>query len=186
MSGSYDLTKGVFSAKAKEGMIAFAGFQVLGEEGARDFEGVLKVAAFSRSDGNGYLTLTFILDLDGNGARRPLLRARFHRLDQDTLMHRLGPDFLMLLDMPLDPFTESPDFYIEELNLYFHRLAGRERSLLEDWVMPALDHLLDFRFESLEWADQGQMGTVLDSGAGGPVATGLTLKQRLKRWWGAD
>lgn len=183
MSRPYDLTKSVLSAKAKEGTIAFAGFQALGAEGAEGWDGVLNIAAFSHSDGNGYLTLTFILDLNGDSARPALLQARFRRLDQDTLSHRLGADFQMLLDMQLNPFAESADFYIEELNLYFHRLAGRERSLLEDWVIPALDPLLDFRFEPLDWLGQGQLGSALDDE--GPVPAGLTLKQRLKRWLGA-
>ena len=184
MPESYDLTKSLLSAKAKEGMIAFAGFHALGTKGFPDCEGVLKVAACSHADGNGYLTLTFILDLDGDAARRDLLQARFRRLDQETLRHRLGPDFEMLLDMPLHPFAESPDFYIEELNLYFHRLAGRERVLLEDWVVPALGHQFDFRFEPLDWSDQSRLGSVPD--ADRPVSGGLTIKQRLKRWLGSD
>lgn len=184
MPKSYDLTRSLFSAKAEEGMIAFAGFQVLGEEGFQGYEGVLKIAAFSHSDGNGYLTLTFIHDLDSDTDRCALLQARFLRLAQDTLMQRLGPDFEMLLDMQLHPYAESSDFYIEELNLYFHRLAGRERTLLEDWVIPTLDHLLDFRFERLDWLDQRQLDSVLD--VEGHVPTSLTLKRRLKRWLGVD
>ena len=182
MSRSYDLTKSLFSGKANEGMIAFTGFKASDAEGC---DGVLKIAAFSHPDGKGYLTLTFILDLDGDPGRRAMLQARFRRADQDTLTHRLGPDFEMLLDMQLDTFAESADFYIEELNLYFRRLAGRERVLLEDWVIPALGHLFEFQIEPLDWLGESQIGpnaTVSE----GIARSGPTLKQRFKRWLSSD
>lgn len=185
MSRPYDLTKSLFSGKANEGMIAFTGVMVSGVDGSQGCDGVLKIAAFSHPDGNGYLTLTFILDLDGVPGRRAMLQARFRRADQDTLTHRLGPDFEMLLDMQLDTSAQSSDFHIEELNLYFHRLAGRERALLEDWVIPALAHLFEFQIEPLDWLRESHIGSGVTASKG-IVRPDLTLKQRLKRWLSTD
>jgi len=151
MEDYYDITESLFSAKANEEMIAFAGFLVEAKSWAS--EGVLKVAAFRRADHHGYLTLTFVVDLEAESGRKTGLQAAFARATQTALAERLGPDFEMLLDVPLNPFAESPRFFVEELNVYFQRLAGRERWLLETHVLPALADLIGLRFEPLDWLD---------------------------------
>ncbi|MDQ5910412.1 MAG: hypothetical protein QG599_2508 [Pseudomonadota bacterium] len=151
MEESYDITQSLFSTKASENMLAFVGFNASDLAAMEGIEGVLKIAAFTRSDGGGYLTLTFILDLEGDASRHSAWPARFRGVDQDALAARLGPDFEMLIEVPLNPFAESKQFYIEELNLYFQRLAGQEQRLLEDWVIPALGQLLDFAFNPINW-----------------------------------
>ena len=148
MEDYYDVTESLFSAKANEGMIAFSGF--LTGDASSPCEGVLKISAFRRPDGSGYLTLTFVIDLEGGRDGKAGLEARFARADQGTLAERLGPDFDMLLEVPLNPFAESPRFFVDELNLYFTRLAGRERLLLEDRILPVLSDLLVLRFDALE------------------------------------
>lgn len=185
MEDYYDVTESLFSAKADEGMIAFAGFMV--PDGAVPGEGVLKVAAFRRSDGSGYLTLTFILDLEADPDRKAAFQACFRRVDQETLTARLGADFEMLIEVPLNPFAASTRFFIEELNLYFRRLAGRERPLLEAGVIPVLDDLLGVRFEPLEWLAEAGRG-VSSPTAGGvdqsDVSPTQRLRQRLDRFAG--
>lgn len=152
MQESYDVTASLFSAKAREGMIAFAGFESPEAEGMR--EGLLKIASFTRPDGNGYLTLTFILDLEDAPNRTAPWRDRFRRADQEALASRLGSDFEMLLDVPLNSLAGSAPFHVEEFNLYFRRLAGNQRRRLEDAVIPALSELLGFIFEPLQWVDE--------------------------------
>ncbi|MFZ4791308.1 MAG: hypothetical protein ACOYMW_10540 [Candidatus Competibacteraceae bacterium] len=181
MQKSYDVTQSLFSAKASEGMIAFAGFRVCDAENAAGSEGVLKIAAFTRPDGGGYLTLTFVIDLEGNANQRSELQARFRRVDQDTLAARLGADFEMLLEVPLNIFAETTQFYIEELNLYFHRLAGRERWLLEDQAIPMLGQLLDFVFDPLDWLAETQ-NRISPATVEHPDQMALSLKERIKRY----
>lgn len=151
MQDSYDVTESLFSAKANEGMMAFNGFQMRAAAGVPVCQGVLKISAFTRPDGNGYLTLTFLVDLADGPGQRAALTERFRHADQNALAARLGPDFEMLLEMPLNAFTESERFYIEEFNLYFRRLAGRERLLLEGIVIPVLTTLLDVQFDPMDW-----------------------------------
>ncbi len=185
MQKSYDVTQSLFSAKASEGMIAFAGFSASDAENAAGSEGVLKIAAFTRPDGGGYLTLTFVIDLTGNASQRSELQARFRRVDQDALAARLGPDFEMLIEVPLNTFAETTQFYIEELNLYFYRLARFERRLLEDRAIPTLGQLLNFTFEPLDWVAETPRRT-----PSVPVEhfdqTTLSLKQRIKQYFELD
>ena len=182
MQKSYDLTQSLFSAKAREGMIAFAGFRT--SAAAEGYEGVLKIAAFHRPEGGGYLTLTFLIDLEGDDARRAGLQARFRRVDQDALAARLSPDFQMVLEVMLNSFSESSQFYIEELNLYFHRLAGHERRLLEEQVIPALSQLLDFTFDPIDWLAASR--PVAPPVAAERPAREPSLKERIKEWLGLD
>ena len=180
MEESYDVTESLLSAKADEGMIAFAGFTVPEADGSVH-EGLLKIAALTRPDGNGYLTLTFMLDLDAGSGQEGASRTRFAHADQETLAARLGADFEMLLEMPLNTFAESSRFYIEEMNLYFRRLAGRERRLLEERVIPVLSELLEIRVEPLEWAEE----ETPDTTARAATAPSQTLNQRLQQRIGA-
>jgi hypothetical protein len=151
MEESYDITESLLSAKADEGMIAFTGFEMEASEGLDAREGVLKISAFNRPGGDGYLTLTFLIDLVDDPARRSALQDRFHRADQASLSARLGRDFEMLLDIPLSVFAAAQRFHVEELNLYFKNLAGRERPLLEAAILPALAELLAVRFHPIDW-----------------------------------
>lgn len=151
MEKSYDVAGNVFSGKANEGMIAFAGVAIPAIDALGVGEGVLKIAAFVRPDGNGYLTLTFVFDLESAPNRDLALKSRFARIEQTVLAARLGADFEMLLAVPLNTFAESAWFYLEELNLYFRCLAGRERWLLEERIVPLLAELLDAQIEPLNW-----------------------------------
>jgi len=170
---SYDVTESLFSAKAREGMIAFAGFESPEAGGVR--EGLLKIAAFTRPDGNGYLTLTFILDLEEAPERTAPWCDLFRRAGQEALAPRLGADFEMLLDVRLNSLAGSAPFHVEEFNLYFRRLAGHQRQYLEDLVIPTLSELLGFVFEPLQWVEETR--------ASGPdsVQPESALKQSLRR-----
>lgn len=151
MEDYYDVTESLLTGKADERMIAFAGFVAVAADAQGDAEGVLKIAAFTRAGGNGYLTLTFVIDLASDPARKTALKARFDAVDQDRLAARLGADFELLLDVPLNSFGALPGFYVEELNLYFRGLAGREKVILEGRLMSLLAELLGLRFEPLDW-----------------------------------
>ena len=155
MEDYYDITASLLAGKADERMIAFAGCVATATDASGDAEGVLKIAAFTRPDGGGYLTLTFVIDLAPGTTSRSGLQGRFAAVGQEVLAARLGADFEMLLDVPLNSFGALPGFYIEELNLYFSRLAGRERIILEGQLIPLLAERIGLRFEPLDWVDEG-------------------------------
>lgn len=175
MQETYDVTASLCASKAEEGMIAFAGFTASDLNGGGMREGVVKIAAACRPDRNGYLTLTFVLDLDEDRALESRWQAHFRRASPTALAAELGADFETLLDVPLSSFAASGRFYIEELNLYYRDLAGRERERLEGQVIPALTRLLELQFEPLEWVEDGADAAACDA-----------LSQRLKRRLAAD
>jgi hypothetical protein len=74
--------------------------------------------------------------------------------DQEALQQRLGPNFEMLIDLPLNPFTGSSNFLIEEMDVYFRQLQGREKSIVETSLLPVLSQILGLEFEPLqEWGE---------------------------------
>ena len=149
MEEAYDLMEGILASKADEHMMGFAGFSREAHSDGGPIEGVLKVSAFHRPDGSGYLTLTFIYDREqgtGNLLDRP---------DQEAFRALLGPEFEMLIDIPLNTFADLSNYVVEELDVYFRHLQGRERGVLESILLPALTQLLGLAFKPLQkWPPQ--------------------------------
>lgn len=155
MDEPYDLMGSVLSTKADEQMIGFAGFMRPGAGGDPALEGIVKVSAFHRADGSGYLTLTFIIDCE-NGASAAERRTRLGKPDPEELRKRLGSNFEMLIDIPLSQSSGGSPFFIEEFDVYFRHLRGQERGLAESTLLPALSQLLDLTFEPLNAWQPGQ------------------------------
>lgn len=149
MEEPYDLMSSVLSTKANEQMIGFAGFVKPDGESGPGFEGMVKVSAFHRADGSGYLTLTFIIDQEP-GSQETALRKKLGTPDADALGKRLGSNFEMLIDIPLNAFSGASPYFIEELDVYFRHLRGQERSLAESSLLPAFSQLLGLQFEPLQ------------------------------------
>lgn len=149
MEEPYDVTGSVLSTKADEQMIGFAGFVKPGGESGPVLEGMVKVSAFHRADGSGYLTLTFIIDREP-GAPEAEPRKRLGTPDTEALGKLLGANFEMLIDIPLNPFSGSSPYFIEEMDVYFRYLQGQEKSLVENRLLPAFSQLLGLQFESLQ------------------------------------
>lgn len=177
MPQAHDITRSLVTGKVGEGMIAFTGLRLLGADG------VLKVAAFRRPDDSGYLTLTCLIDLESRSTGRKDLEQRFDHVSQPRLQAWLGDDFQVLVSVPLDGFAPSGNFFIQEFNLYFRSLAGRERFLLQERVLPALEHLLGCVFDELDWVEdiqpaQGAYENAPEQDSSAP----MSLKQHLRRW----
>lgn len=155
MDEPYDLMGSVLSTKADEQMIGFAGFLRPGAGDSPALEGMVKVSAFHRADGSGYLTLTFIIDCD-IGASAAERRDRLGKPDPEELRKRLGSNFEMLINIPLSQTSIASPFFIEEFDVYFRHLQGQERTLAESTLFPALGQLLGLTFESLHAWQPGQ------------------------------
>lgn len=149
MEEPYDLMGSVLSTKANEQMIGFAGFVKPDGENGPSLEGMVKVSAFHRADGSGYLTLTFIIDQEpGTPAAEP--RKKLGTPDAEALAKLLGSNFEMLIDIPLNAFSGASPYCIEELDVYFRHLRGQEKSLTESSLLPAFSQLLGLQFEPLQ------------------------------------
>jgi hypothetical protein len=144
MKNSIDAKRTLVLLKGDERMVAFAGFRL----GAA--EGVMKVASFVRGDG-GYLTLTFLIDTQGDSDVRDKLAATFRPLAEGVLQRQLEKDVTMVVSVPLDVLGDVSDYFIEELNIYIRGLEGRERRLLERQILPLVEAVTHATFAPLEW-----------------------------------
>ena len=149
MNEVYDLMGSVLSSKADERMIGFAGFVRSASSRGQNLEGIVKVAAEHREDGSGYLTLTFIIDREPDASPEKA-RTRLGQIDSEALRKRLGPEFEMLIQIPLSEFSASAPFDVEEMDVYFRHLQGHEKRLVETGLFPAFEDLLGLRFEGLQ------------------------------------
>lgn len=149
MEDVYDLSKMTLELKSNENLTGFTGFSI--EDGAGIREGVLKISSFYRPDGNGYLTLTFIMDVPEDGPAREKLGNRFNTITETTLRPFFADIVETVLRCPMDSLAQSRSWQYDEINIYIKSLKGIERRIIEHQLMPALKQLLPFRFEAMEW-----------------------------------
>ena len=122
-------------------MIAFVGFVIpLGEDG-KTKEGVVKISSFHRPYGGGYLTLTFIVDKGQDEVLIDRYRRLYADLTEDTLRPLLEKGFERMVKVNLDSLESSKAWYIEEINVYFQAVEGREKVLIEGQLLPAIEKL---------------------------------------------
>jgi len=182
MTQEFDPKKSYLAVKANERMIAYVGFAIRLEEDGKTKEGVVKISSFHRPYGGGYLTLTFIVDK----GRDEKLITGFEKLSdqitEDALKPMLGKEFEKMVKVDLDMLEETKGWYIEEINVYFRKIAGREKVLVEEKLLPALECILPCKFEVVEWWPAGRTPTSPE----GKVLEGQSsLKGLFKKWFGA-
>lgn len=183
MSEVMDLKKSVIDLKADEQMIAFAGFALRAPDQG---QGVLKISAFYRKDGSGYLTLTFVVDTRAEASARGALQKLFGALTEDALRVPLEAELEMMVSAPLGALSQIPDWYLEECSLYFRKLQGREKWLLDQLLIPALGSVLGLSFGTIEWwlddadADPNAPKQAALKGGGG------FAKSVFQRWFGGE
>jgi hypothetical protein len=153
MENVYDLSKITRSLKTGENVIAFTSFTI-DQANQPSKEGVLKISSFYRPDWSGYLTLTFIMDTDADLRFQDDLTRHFADITEKTLRPHFKGQFETVFRCPMDALSKSPAWYFEEINIYFKSIKGRERGVIEQQLIPALEKLLPFHFGPLEWWDQ--------------------------------
>lgn len=160
--GVIDLKRQLRQLKANEKLAGFTGFGLdLGLSGPAK-EGVLKIAEFVRSDGSGYLTLTFQTDIDPEPEKREALAKVFDRFgrfaaaaDAATGQARFGQGFQYLMVVS-DGLAEGDAWFLVEFDIYYAKLAGRVRDLVERSVLPGLSAVLPIAFEPVNWWENGK------------------------------
>ncbi|MFH0994879.1 MAG: hypothetical protein V1844_05200 [Pseudomonadota bacterium] len=168
--------------KTDEKVIAFTGFSI-DLDYLPDKEGVLKISACSRPDWSGYLTLTFIMETEGDSRIKADLTRHFSSINENTLRLHFKDEFETIFRCPMDTLSKSPEWYYEEINIYFKALKGRERRIIEQHLIPSLEKMLPFRFDPVEWWDQQprKSETVASSASKNTIEAG-SLKSALMKW----
>jgi hypothetical protein len=178
----YDLSTITRRLKTDEQVIAFTGFSI-DQDNQPNKEGVLKISAYARPDRSGYLTLTFIMDSDGDLQIQDDLTRYFSNINENTLRPHFKEAFETIFRCPIDGPSKSPTWYLEEINIYFKVLNGRERRIIEQHLLPSLEKMLPFRFDPVEWWDQQrQEPKPVSSSAGSPQPDPGSVKAALIRW----
>jgi hypothetical protein len=182
MTQEFDPRKSYLAVKANEKMIAYVGFVIQLEEDGKSKEGVVKISSLHRPYGGGYLTLTFIVDKGQDDAFKTQLELFGDKITEDSLRPQLGRDFERVVKVDLDMLEEIKGWYIEEINVYFRTIAEREKVLVEEKLLPALECILPFKFEPVEWWPEGRKSGTPGSAK---IEEQVSLKGLFKKWFGS-
>ena len=183
MTREFDPKKSYLAVKANEKMIAYVGFNIHLEDSGESKEGVVKISSFLRAYGGGYLTLTFIVDKRQNEALVNQLEQLCASITEDALAPLLGQEFERMVKVDLDLLEETKGWYVEEINVYFRSIAGREKTLVEGLVIPALEKILPCKFDAVEWWPKGKDA---EAPRTKDVDDSLPLRGLFKKWFGSN
>ncbi len=182
MTQEFDPRKSYLAVKANEKMIAYVGFSIRFEDDDETKEGVVKISSLHRPYGGGSLTLTFIMD-EGQDER---LKTRLDKLSgqitEDALKPMLGKEFEKMVKVDLDILEETKGWYVEEISVYFREIAEREKVLVEEKLLPALECILPIKFEAVEWWPESRTASPTDGNASERQSS---VKGLFKKWFGA-
>ena len=180
MTQEFDPRKSYLAVKANEKMIAYDSFVFQLEENGKSKEGVVKISSLHRPYGGGYLTLTFMVD-KGDAAKNDL-EMICDNITENSLRPQLGGEFERMVRVDLDMLEETKGWYIEEFNIFFRTITGREKVLVEEKLLPALEGILPCKFEPVEWWPEGRK---TEAPSGKEIDTHLSLKGFFKKWFGS-
>jgi hypothetical protein len=183
MTQEFDPRKSYLAVKANENMIAFVGFVIDLEEMSGTKEGVVKISSFQRPYGGGHLTLTFIVDKGQDKVLESQLERLCDKLTEDALGPLLGKEFERMVKVDLDLLEETKGWYLEEINVYFRSIKGREKDLIEEKLFPALERILPCKFDPVEWWPAGKRTEAPD---GKEIEAQVSLRGLFKKWFGAS
>jgi hypothetical protein len=112
------------------------------------------------------------------------LARHFSSINENTLRPHFKAAFETVFQYPMDALSKSKAWYLEEINIYFKTLKGRERRIIEQHLIPALEKMLPFHFDPVEWWDQQPRKTEADqpSASKNPTVAG-SLKSALIQWF---
>ncbi len=157
-TGAFDPKASYAAIKAREGMIAFVGFSLPLDIQKNPRDGFMKVSAGELAYRGDTLTLTLMVDTEGDPGLKIAIEKRFHRITFDSLKEKIGSDLNNLSKISLDHIGEIEDWYIEEIRLDFKTAGRQKKTLIEQDIVPALEDLLPARFLPVEWwpSEQGK------------------------------
>ena len=161
-------------------MIAFVSFVIHLEDSGVDKEGVIKISKFQRPYGGGQFTLTFIINTDGDDRLKAILDNIFSNLNDESMRPNLGGSFERVIKVSLDSLAHIKDWYVEEITLHFKTLSERENVLVEGKLIPALQSVLPFSFDPVEWWPENVAPQSLISKE---IEKHKSVKSIFKRWF---
>ena len=162
-------------------MVAFVGFVIPLDEDGKTKEGVVKISSFHRPYGGGYLTLTFMVDKGQDEVHINRYQGLCDNLTEDALRPLLEKGFERIVKVDLDLLESSKGWYIDEINVYFRTVEGREKVLIEGQLLPAIEKLLPCKFNSVEWWPEGRKTPASEKEE---VQGHISLRWLFRKWFG--
>ncbi len=182
MTQEFDPKKSYLCLKTHEKMIAFAGFDIQSEDQGQPKEGVVKISAFQRPYGGGHLTLTFIVNTDDDADLKAHLNRLFNSLTGDSLKPYLGQKMDKIVKVSLDALEKIEQWYIEEVSIHFRSYEQRLNVLIEEMLFPALESILQFSFDPVEWWPEDKPAASPDTVSFGEQ---MSLRAFFRKWFKA-
>ena len=183
MTREFDPKRSYLTIKAHEKMIAFVSFVLEREDHEVGKDGVLKISSYQRPYGGGHLTLTFIIDTAGDEGLKNKLNEIFKSLTDESIRPKLAESFEKIVKVSLDSLTHIRDWYVEEVSIHFQSLEERENVLIEEMLIPALESILPFSFDAVDWWPENLAPRSL---IGHEIAKHSSLKSLFKKWFGLN
>ena len=183
MTQEFDARKSYLAVKASERMVAFVGFVMPLDEDGKTKEGVVKISSFHRPYGGGYLTLTFMVDRGQDEAFIDKHQRLCDNLTEDALRPLLEKGFDRMVKVDLDLLERSKGWYIDEINVYFRIVEGREKVLIEEQLLPAIEKLLPCEFNSVEWWPEGRKTPTPEKEE---IERHISLRGLFRKWFGTS
>jgi hypothetical protein len=181
MTREFDARKSYLAVKASEKMIAFVGFTIRLDEDGKTKEGVVKISSFHRPYGGGYLTLTFIVDRGQDDKLANEFERLCNNITEEAFKPLLGNEFEKMVKVSLNSLEETEGWYLEEISVYFRTIEGREKVLIEEQLIPAIEKLLPCTFDPVEWWPEGRKS---QTPGGEDVEEPISLRRLFRKWFG--
>ncbi|MDY0042995.1 MAG: hypothetical protein RBS57_22000 [Desulforhabdus sp.] len=150
MTEVIDLRQDFITAKSKEKVVAFAGFRLTAPQIDRQRDGLIAVSSRRRSDGSGYITLTFMIDTENDGEANQAIVKSFKGLRKEDLNVRLGEDFGTMIETSVD-FDRNENWFMDSFTFYFDHVDKIKRYHIEGKLVPTFEALLPAKIDSVEW-----------------------------------
>jgi hypothetical protein len=183
MTQEFDPRKSYLTLKANEKMVAFVGYSIYLEDIEETKQGVVKISFQNRPYGGGILTLTFIVDVGDRQDLKNQLNRLFNNLTEDSIRPSLGKAFERLVKVSLDSLQEVKGWYVEEINVHFRSIEEREKVIIEETLIPALEGCLPFTFDSVQWWPEGGQK---ETPGKEDIQDIMSVRALFKKWFGAN
>ena len=153
MLSTFDATTAIKAVNSREGMIAYAGFTLDGEDKA-PVEGLMKVSERPRAYRGEELILTFVVDAEGGPSLNDQMQQRFSSITESMLGGVFGNALERFTPVCLEQVDNIERWFVFEFQIAFRSKVNQKKTIVEKDIIPLLEQHLPCRFQPVEWWPQ--------------------------------
>jgi len=178
MPSTFDATTAIKAVKSRDGMIAYAGF-TLSVDDSDPIEGIMKVSERRRVYRGEELVLTFVIDSEAGPSFNDQLQKRFSSITESMLSAIFGNALERFTPVCLEHVDSIERWFVFEYQIAFRSQTDQKKTVVEQDLIPLLEHHLPCRFQPVEWWPQ----TARSPSAPPPPQMGK-FPSLIKKWFG--